>query len=329
VVAGGTPTIGRAACATGIIRGTGTGFSVGGTCFPRCASAVTDTDADGYGYESGATCIVAGSVPATMGVPCQPTALPPPMGDGFNIGGTCFARCANATTDTDGDGYGYENSRTCVVAGSVPATMGVACVPADLPPPPPPPPGTGWVSTYTATVFGQVDCAKFGFSDPTNLNQSACVGRGAVSLNTMNQTYYGAPGDLSTLWTGPQCTCTNGGQTGTRCNNPPNCSGQSDCAKCVEVACNATGTFSYMANGNTNDMYCKAGTSVVVQIIDACPHNHPMNTYWCTTARPDHIDISCSAFASITQGMQPGTVGYVNAYVRPVDCSVGLGPKTY
>jgi hypothetical protein len=83
-----------------------------------------------------------------------------------------------------------------------------------------------------------------------------------------------------------------------------------------------------MATGDTHNRFCRAGQSVVVQIIDACPHNHVNNTYWCTSARPNHIDLSCSAFQQITQGAAVGTIGYVNAYVRPVDCSVGLGPKT-
>jgi hypothetical protein len=51
--------------------------------------------------------------------------------------------------------------------------------------------------------------------------------------------------------------------------------------------------------------------------------------YWCTAARPNHIDLSCSAFAALTEGRPIVDIGSINAYVRPVDCSVGLGPKTF
>jgi hypothetical protein len=53
------------------------------------------------------------------------------------------------------------------------------------------------------------------------------------------------------------------------------------------------------------------------------------NTFWCTDQRPDHIDISCSAFSSIVDDRQTiGNIGSLNVWVRPVDCSVGLGVKT-
>jgi hypothetical protein len=68
---------------------------------------------------------------------------------------------------------------------------------------------------------------------------------------------------------------------------------------------------------------------VVVQLIDACPHNHPNNAYWCTRARPDHIDISCSAFRALTEGRSVGQIGSINVYARRVDCSVGLGVKSF
>jgi hypothetical protein len=67
----------------------------------------------------------------------------------------------------------------------------------------------------------------------------------------------------------------------------------------------------------------------VVQLIDACPHNHPNNPYWCTDARRNHIDISCSAFREITDGRDIGKIGSINVYARPVDCSVGLGPRPF
>ena len=178
-------------------------------------------------------------------------------------------------------------------------------------------------------MFGQADCAPFGFNDVTNLASGTCVSRGAVQLGGANQMFFGAAGDLSTLWNGaPQCTC-NGGQTQGRCASPPACSGQSDCGQCVEVTCNFTGTYSFMSDGYTHNEFCRPGRSVVVQLIDACPHNHPNNTYWCTAARPNHIDISCTAFSNITQGRPVGDIGSINVHVRPVACSVGLGVKTF
>jgi hypothetical protein len=329
VVAGSAPTRGRTPCATGIVSspvGQIDGVQTGGVCYPLCANASADPDGDGYGYDSllQLACIVSGTAAAAMGSPCHTGIVrpqPPTPGDGFFIGGVCYPHCINPASDPDGDGWGFEDG-VCVVTGSTTATMALTCAPAQVPKPPPPP-GTGWISDYTATMFGQVDCAPLGFTDSTDINRSACVSRNAVTLNSSNETYFGAPGDLSTLWTGAACTCPAGQTTCV-----PACNGQQDCAMCVEIACNAGGVHSFMNNGDTHDRYCRPGQSVVVQIIDACPHNHVNNTYWCTSARPNHIDLSCSAFQQITQGATVGTIGFVNTYVRPVDCSAGLGPKT-
>lgn len=61
------------------------GLSVDGRCFAVCASAATDADAsgqtDGWGWEDAASCLVAGSMPASAAVPCAlpgPLPLPPP-----------------------------------------------------------------------------------------------------------------------------------------------------------------------------------------------------------------------------------------------------------
>lgn len=313
----------------------GNGILGGTTCFSVCSSPITDDDGDGFGYEHLNPCIVAGTAPALGGLPCVPTTMPLGTGDGIRVSdGTCHPLCVNlATAMPDAAGWGYENMRTCVVSTSVAALQGVPCDapdPPTPPPPPPAPPGTGWNADYTATMFGQADCAQHGFTDPTNLNASTCVSRGAVTLGGSNTMFFGATGDLATLWNGaPQCTCTSGGQTQGRCSSPPACSGQTNCGQCVEVVCNGTGTHSYMNDGYTHNEFCKPRTSVVVQLIDACPHNHPSNTYWCTTARPQHIDVSCSAFNSIVQGRPVGEIGSINVYARSVNCNVGLGVKTF
>jgi len=333
IVPGSPPSRGRAPCATGIVRPTGDGIQAGGVCYPLCSTdpnVTQNVDPQGYGYDVlfQTTCVVPNSVAALMGTPCHTGLTRPPIptpGTGFFVGGVCYPRCANPAADTDGDGWSFEDA-VCIVAGSKPAMSALSCAPMQTPPPPPPP-GTGWNADYTATMFGQVNCAPLGFTDSTDINQSACVSRQAVTLTNDtngNRTYFGAPGDLSTLWTGAQCTCPGGQATCV-----PACNGQQDCAMCVEIACNAAGTHSFMNTGDTHNRFCRAGQSVVVQIIDACPHNHVNNTYWCTSARPNHIDLSCSAFQQITQGAAVGTIGYVNAYVRPVPCSVGLGPKTF
>ncbi len=182
-------------------------------------------------------------------------------------------------------------------------------------------------------MFGQVDCAPLGVTDSTNLNGSTCVARGAVHLSGANTMYYGAAGDLSTLWnSAPACTCNGAQSAPDRCASPPACAGQTDCGLCVEVTCNATGIYSFNGDGFTHDEFCKAGQSVVVQLIDACPHNHPSNTYWCTTARPQHIDLSCTAFNALvnaTTARPLSSIGSINVYTRPVDCSVGLGVHTF
>jgi hypothetical protein len=55
-------------------------------------------------------------------------------GDGLRIGDVCFPLCANAATDADAmgtlDGYGFEQNRSCIVAGSAPALMAARCAPA-------------------------------------------------------------------------------------------------------------------------------------------------------------------------------------------------------
>jgi hypothetical protein len=315
----------------------GDGFFDGTQCFPACTSDLTAFGPDGgltdYGYERGRSCIVPGTASALGDLPCVPTVMVYPPGNGVNNGTGCIPLCVSpAMSAPDGGAYGFENGATCVVSTSVPALQGIPCTAPNPPPPPPPPPaptGPGWNGDYTATMFGQVDCAPLGVTDSTNLNSSTCVASRQVTLNSTNEEFYGAPGDLSTLWTGSPCTCVgNPGQT-TTCGSPPACTGQADCGQCVEIACNGTGVYSFEGDGFTHDEFCKPNASVVVQIIDACPHNHPSNVYWCTAARPNHIDLSCSAFASLTQGRPIAQIGSINAYVRPVDCSVGLGAHTF
>jgi hypothetical protein len=315
-------------------------------CVPVCSSTLTDADpetglSDGWGYERRRNCIVPGTAAALGGLPCDPGEKPLPAGGGVDgidvvVGDAteCRPLCRTpAQSDPDGDGFGYELERSCIVSASVPALQGRPCDAADwppAPPPPPPPPGDGWLSDYTATMFGEVDCMRFGFDDPgdSDLNLAACVNRGVVALDAQNQVYFGATGDLSSLWTGPACVC-QGAEGGRTCRTPPACPDQGNCGQCVEVTCNFEGKHSFLGEGATHNELCRPGKSVVVQLIDACPHNHPNNAYWCTPARKDHIDVSCSAFRELTDGRDIGKIGSINVHARRVDCSVGLGPKSF
>ena len=313
-------------------------------CYPVCQSALTDPDpktgrSDGWGYERRRACIVPGTAAALGGLPCEPGEEPFPPGDGVDVIDAsgkheCRPICRNpVASDPDGDGFGYEHEQSCIVSTSVAALQGIPCDAPDwppAPPPPPPPPGAGWLSDYTATMFGEVDCARFGFDDPgdSDLGQAACVSRGAVRLDAASRVYFGATGDLSSLWSGAPCRCQGGAQGGV-CRAPPACPDQRNCGSCVEVTCNFEGRHSFRGDGATHNEFCRAGHSVVVRLIDACPHNHPNNPYWCTEARKNHIDVSCSAFRELTEGREIGKIGSINVHVRPVDCSVGLGPKAF
>jgi hypothetical protein len=104
---------------------------------------------------------------------------------------------------------------------------------------------------------------------------------------------------------------------------------EADCARCYEIKCDPAGTGTY-SDGSTRvgAMYCNASRTAVIQVVDACPHNHPSNTWWCTNQRRNHIDISCSAMKAIAgQPDRVGSWGWLNVQVRPVDCSVGVGVK--
>ena len=146
-----------------------------------------------------------------------------------------------------------------------------------------------------------------------------------------NASYYGALGDLSSLWgSAPECQCQGGG-TG-NCTSAPSCPGESQtggaCGICVAVKCDPSGTFSL--SGSTHDGDCSSTEYAVVQIIDACPHNHPTNVAssegWCTSRQAQHIDLSCSALGGIsTLGNKIGQDGWLNVDVQQVNCSIGLG----
>jgi hypothetical protein len=180
------------------------------------------------------------------------------------------------------------------------------------------------------------DCSGYAnFSDTTNIAASACASNGTVSIASYSSTtandasYYGAPGDLSSIWMGGECTCQAGTGTGTgNCTAPPSCPMEQDCGKCVAVKCDPNGTI--MEGGFTHDQYCSSTEYVVIEVIDACPHNHPTNEAssegWCTSTQANHIDLSCSALGGISNlGLDIGEQGWLNVDVQVVPCSLGLG----
>lgn len=313
-------------------------------CLPVCSSSLTDRDpktgiTDGWGYERRRDCIVPGTAAALGGLPCDPGEKPLPTGDGIDVSVgegklECRPFCQRpGASDPDGDGFGFEHEQSCIVSASIAALQGLPCDAPDLPPPPPPappPPGEGWLKDFTATMFGEIDCAPFGFDDPgdSDLNRSTCINSGQLSLGGGNEVYFGATGDLSSLWSGAPCVCA-GRDEGGVCRTPPRCPDQGNCGQCVEVTCDSQGKHSFQNDGLTHGEFCAPGKSVVVQLLDACPHNHPNNPYWCTRARPEHIDVSCTAFRALTHGREVAQIGSINVLVRRVDCSVGLGVKSF
>jgi hypothetical protein len=201
-------------------------------------------------------------------------------------------------------------------------------------------PGLGpWITGYAATMFGNDsmgDCSGYAnFSDTTNIADSACASNGTVSIAGYSSTtandasYYGAPGDLSSIWQGGECTCQAGTGSGTgNCTAPPSCPMEQDCGKCVAVKCDPNGTIT--EGGFNHDQYCSTSEYVVIEVIDACPHNHPTNEAssegWCTSTQANHIDLSCSALGGISDlGTNIGQQGWLNVDVQIVPCSLGLG----
>jgi len=200
-------------------------------------------------------------------------------------------------------------------------------------------PGLGpWTTGYAATMYGNDmsgDCAGYpNFSDMTSIRSATCsrvvTVANFVAGTANNASFYGATGDLSSLWVGAPCSC-NGSDT-CPANQAPSCPTEQqsggNCGICVAVKCDPAGTFSL--GGTTHDQDCNRTQYAVVQIIDACPHDHPINVAssegWCTTRQANHVDLSCSALGGISsKGMSIGQDGWLNVDVQQVDCSIGLG----
>jgi hypothetical protein len=211
-----------------------------------------------------------------------------------------------------------------------------------------------WTTGYVATMYGNVnsgDCVQYRtgtgtnqiFGDQTPIDTYTCVGGSGTRKVTLssfqsgvanNASYYAALGDLSSLWkaNGDAAACT--------CNGSDSCGSQSPscpdeiksvgaCGLCIAVKCDPSSTFKDSQNYSHNSS-CNSTTYVVVQNIDACPHNHPTNLAsadgWCTAKQSQHIDLSCSALGDISSlGIDVGKAGWLPVVVQVVDCGVGLG----
>ncbi len=168
-----------------------------------------------------------------------------------------------------------------------------------------------WTTGYVATMYGNSssgDCAGYSsFSDSTNYDSQTCpnVTKASYSSGAANNaSYYGALGDLSSLWgSAPECQCPGGGTRNAlkphRVLVKPNLGGLAVCA--LPSKCDPSGSYRAVA---VRMMNCSTTTYVVVQIIDACPHNHPTNVAsangWCTSEQSQHIDLSCSGLGGIS-----------------------------
>jgi len=205
-----------------------------------------------------------------------------------------------------------------------------------------------WTSGYVATMYGDVtsgDCVSYSanFSDHTPISTYTCVlgnGPRKVTLSSYsagqadNASYYAALGDLSDLWTvnGNASACTCSGSTTSTCGGPScndEISSNGACGICVAVKCDPSSTYKD-SSGFSHNSACSTTSYVVVQNIDACPHNHTTNVSsasgWCTSKQAQHIDLSCSGLGDISNlGTNVGQQGWLPVSVQVVDCSIGLG----
>jgi len=110
------------------------GRLTGTKCTPVCVtSGATSGD---YGYENGASCILAASYTAKITRACTVGSPLPPPGHpagsaGVVVDGSCRALCGTDVNDgadaNPGDGFGWEFDESCVIRGSTVASTSFAC----------------------------------------------------------------------------------------------------------------------------------------------------------------------------------------------------------
>lgn len=138
-----------------------------------CQSSLSDPDGDGWGWENGKSCMVAGSetaniVKLTTAYCLRASSDTDGDGWGWENNGSCKVNpaarsatiitgipvCLSKNSDTDGDGYGWENSSTCVVQQSgnaIPENTFCNSVDAD-----PDGDGWGWENNASCMVLNSV-----------------------------------------------------------------------------------------------------------------------------------------------------------------------------
>ncbi len=101
------------------------------TPLPSCSSNALDDDGDGYSFENGASCLVAGNTTANNTSAGNTSAgntttentiagnTNAESTTGNQVVGSNLPWCLTALSDDDGDGFGFENGTSCAVAGDI------------------------------------------------------------------------------------------------------------------------------------------------------------------------------------------------------------------
>lgn len=137
-----------------------------------CDSALSDSDGDGWGWENQQSCIVAPTNGVQVSPQQPPETIPTATTPSSSI--SPHPACTDATSDSDGDGFGWEQNRTCLVVSSAPATPELPATPVPTEPASPAVPptsrfptcefegsdpdgdGFGWENNTTCAVAGDL-----------------------------------------------------------------------------------------------------------------------------------------------------------------------------
>lgn len=93
------------------------GSVAAGNLNPQCSSSVSDQDGDGWGWENGQSCRVSGQSQSSQTQSSNSTdhlaTLPPEVAAAVSG----VPACESNFSDFDGDGWGYQNGQSCLVGG--------------------------------------------------------------------------------------------------------------------------------------------------------------------------------------------------------------------
>ncbi len=158
---------------------------------PSCASAASDIDNDGWGWENNRSCVVVDTAVQATGNLCTAAAIDPD-GDGWGWENnrscvidssasaanivtskvTGFASCESSLSDENADGYGWENGQTCVVTSASSSTVLNSVTNTTAAPPPVAAANVGWVNGNPICLTDSSDTGNDGFGFENN---STCV----------------------------------------------------------------------------------------------------------------------------------------------------------